>query len=147
MKKQNILTVWAKRAVPALALAGATGLMLPSCDKEPDTQTTTPVYRAPYEKELLFGSDNADSIAVPVVKRYADDTACKKNYLTTKPRCDFTNGAEFVNKWRTIILEPALAVSEKVTGRGNIYIYDKPGAIYTNDSIWFVQNGWNVKHF
>ena len=137
MKAKHLL----KYALPALALAGLT---LTACDKEPDNQTATPVYRAPYEKELLFSGSDADSIAVPVVKKYADDTACKKIYLTTKPRCDFADGAEFVNKYRTIILEPALAVSENVTGRGDIYIGKKEDAIYAADSIWYVQNGWKI---
>lgn len=140
----NSLLTLAKRMLCLLALAVLAGLMLPACDKEPDNQTITPVYRAPYEKELLFSGSDADSIAVPVVKKYADDTACKKIYLTTKPICDFADGAEFVHEYRVIILEPALAVSEKVTGRGDIYIGKKEDAIYAADSIWYVLNGWKL---
>lgn len=137
------LTIWAKRAIPALALAATAGVMLPGCDKDPIEQKT--IYRAPYEKELFFRDGNEDSITVSVVQKYADDTACKKIYLTTKPYCDLTDGADFVNKYRAIILQPVLNVSPKVTGRGDIYISKRPDAIYKEDSIWYVQNGWNVR--
>ena len=79
MNTKNLLAIWAKRAAAALALLATVGLMLPSCEKEKDK----PIYRAPYEKELFFRDGDEDSIAVPVVQKYADDTACKKIYLTT----------------------------------------------------------------
>ncbi|MCM1532112.1 MAG: hypothetical protein NC048_07220 [Bacteroides sp.] len=140
MEKRNLLMIWAKHAFFALALAGTAGVMLPSCEKEPVEKK--PIYRAPYEKELFFKPGEADSIATPIVQQYADDTACKKIYLTTKSDCNFARGADFINKYRTIILEPALNVSQKVTGRGAIYIGND--AIYPADSAWYVQNGWTL---
>lgn len=149
MKRTNHPTIRAKRALCLLALTATTSFMLPACDKEPDTQSATsePVYRAPYEKELFFDNCDADSIEVPVVKKYADDTACKKIYLTTKPHCDFSYGPDFMINWREQLLEPALAVSPKVTGRGDIYIMDGPNQIYYTDSIWYIQNGWRFRHY
>lgn len=148
MKRTNSPAIWAKRALCLLALAATAGLTLPACDKEPDTTATSePVYRAPYEKELFFDTYDADSIKVPVVQKYADDTACKKIYLTTKPYCDLSGGPDYMIGWRELLLEPALAVSPKVTGRGDIYIMKGPNQIYYDDSIWFVQNGWRFRHY
>ena len=149
MKRTNHPTIWAKRALCLLALAATAGLMLPACDKEPEqtTGSAEPVYRAPYEKELFFDAYDADSIEVPVVQKYADDTACKKIYLTTKPHCNFSYGPDYMISWREQLLEPALAVSPKVTGRGDIYIKKGPDQIYYDDSIWFVQNGWRFRHY
>lgn len=145
MKAQNILTVWAKRAVPVLALAA---MLLPACDKEPDTATgpSEPVYREPYEKTLWFSHNDGDSITLPIVKKFANDTACTKIYLTAKPNCSFTRGPEAINRIRNGVLQPALDVSPKVTGRGDIYIDDAPNQIYYDDSVWYVQNGWRFIH-
>ena len=75
--KKNLLTIWAKRAVPALALAGVAGLTLPSCEKEPKEEP----YRAPYEKELFFTKGSYDSIEPLVLKHFANDKACTYIYM------------------------------------------------------------------
>ena len=56
MKTQNLLTIWAKRALCLLALAATAGLTLPACDKEPE-QTTV----QQYDEEILYYYDNSDN--------------------------------------------------------------------------------------
>lgn len=126
MKKQNSLRIWVKRAIPALALAGTAGLTLPSCEKEPKEEP----YREPYEKVLMFNEYNADSILTPVVKKYAKDRACTTIYLTPDSNSSFNTGASFLHGYRTKLLQPALDVSTKVTGRGSIYIYQNSRGMY-----------------
>lgn len=64
MKKQNLLTIWAKRAIPALALAGVAGLTLPSCDKEPEQIQQ-------HDEEILYYYNNNNNL------RYSPDTVNK----------------------------------------------------------------------
>ncbi|MBD5397062.1 hypothetical protein HDR62_02825 [bacterium] len=134
--KTNLLTVWAKRAVPALALAGLT---LTACEKENDK----PIYRAPYEKELRFNDSNADSIDMPIVQKFARDTACKHIYLTVKDDNNFTTlDAETIRLIRDD-LQSKIAISNKISGRGDFFF--EKGVATVADSIWFVQNGWTIR--
>lgn len=127
-----------------LALAATAGVMLPGCDKDPIEQK--PIYRAPYEKELLFDNYSIDSIKVPVVQKYADDTACKKIYLTVDEDNNFSAwNAEGMSFLRTEFLQPAVEVSPKVTGNGAIRFRPARFSIYPADSIWYVQNGWTFR--
>ena len=136
--KKNVLTIWAKRAVPALALAGVAGLTLPSCEKENDK----PIYRAPYEKELFFKNGQMDSVQDPIVRKYADDTACKHIYMVVEDGNDYTGySAKDVSIIRSI-LQSRVELSSKVSGRGDFRF--SPGLANVNDSVWFVQNGWTV---
>ncbi|MDE5609299.1 MAG: hypothetical protein K2I66_02810 [Bacteroidales bacterium] len=136
--KTNLLTVWAKRAVPALALAG---LAMTACDKEPVEKA--PVYRAPYEKELRFSNTNADSIEMPIVQKFARDTACKHIYLTVTNDNNFTHlDADYINALRNVLDERIQLAPNKTSGRGNFYF--RRGVARPADSIWFVQNGWTI---
>ncbi|MDE7090546.1 MAG: hypothetical protein K2O53_02355 [Bacteroidales bacterium] len=137
MKAKHLL----KYAVPALALAGLT---LTACDKEPDNQTATPVYRAPYEKELGFDGHNIDSIEMPIVRYFINDTACKQIYLTVRNPDSFTGYSdEGIHNIRNYMNERTEA-SNKVSGRG-MYRFIQ-GRARPEDSIWFEQHGWTVNH-
>lgn len=136
--KTNLLTVWAKRAVPALALAG---MAMTACDKEPVEKA--PVYRAPYEKELRFNNVNSDSIEMPIVQKFARDTACKHIYLTVTDDNNYTNlNANYINDVRNILDERIQLAPNKTSGRGNFRFMR--GVIRLEDSVWYVQNGWTI---
>ncbi|MCM1170082.1 MAG: hypothetical protein NC324_09130 [Bacteroides sp.] len=144
MKKRNWLTIWAKRAIPALTLAGTAGVMLPSCDKEPVEKA--PVYdpnRAPYEKTLWFNTNNWDSVQPKIIKYFANDPVCTHIYLTLDrdARDDnlTTNAITLVRKE----MQKCVDVSpKKISGRGDWWF--KRGYALPADSLWFVQHGWTV---
>ncbi|MDE7338084.1 MAG: hypothetical protein K2M92_02225 [Bacteroidales bacterium] len=138
--KKNLLTIWVKRAVPALALAGVAGLTLPSCEKEPVEKK--PVYRAPYEKELFFKQGKLDSVQEPVVKKYVDDTACKHIYLTVMDDNDFTGYSRESVESLHRFLQQRIELSNNISGRGDFMF--RTGLANESDSIWFVQNGWTI---
>ena len=136
--KTNLLTVWAKRAVPALALAG---MAMTACDKEPVEKA--PVYRAPYEKELRFNNVNSDSIKMPIVQKFARDTACKHIYLTVTDDNNYRNiDADDINTLRNILNDRIQLAPDKTSGRGNFRFMR--GVIRLEDSVWYVQNGWTI---
>lgn len=138
MKRKNLLTVWAKRAVPSLALAG---MAMTACDKEPVEKA--PVYRAPYEKELRFNNVNSDSIKMPIVQKFARDTACKHIYLTVTDDNNYRNiDADDINTLRNILNDRIQLAPDKTSGRGNFRFMR--GVIRLEDSIWYVQNGWTI---
>ncbi len=134
---RNLLTLWTKRVAPALAFVG---LALTACEKEPVEKA--PVYRAPYEKELRFNDRNADSIAMPIIKKFARDTACKHIYLTVTDDNYFTTSdTETIHRIRDD-LQSKIAISDKISGRGDFNFM--PGRATKVDSLWFIQNGWTI---
>ena len=138
--KKNLLTIWVKRAVPALALAGVAGLTLPSCEKEPVEKA--PVYRAPYEKELRFNETNDDSISVSNITKYLNDTACKHIYMVVMPDNNYTGfEAQNIEVLRKV-LQQRIDLGNNISGRGDFLF--RPSAANVNDSLWFVQNGWTI---
>ena len=137
--KTNLLTVWAKRAVPALALAG---MAMTACDKEPVEKA--PVYRAPYEIELGFDAFNLDSIAIPFVQKFARDTACKHIYLTHRtPTSFYGSSSNGITEVRDYLNERIQLAPNKTSGRGEFVF--QHGVILPTDSVWFVQNAWTLK--
>ena len=141
MKKQNSVRRWAKRTFCLLALTSTAVLTLPSCDKEPAEKA--PVYRAPYEKELRFNDVSADSIKMPIVQKFARDTACKHIYLTVTDDNNFTGIAtNNISILRNSLNNRIQLAPNKISGRGDFcFTY---GAASPADSIWFVQNGWTI---
>ena len=135
--KTNLLTIWAKRAIPALALAG---LALTACEKEPVEKA--PVYRAPYEKELRFNNNSVDSIDMPIVKKFARDTACKHIYLTVTNNNYTGYDADLIALFRDYLNERIQLAPNKISGRGDFNFMT--GAARPADSIWYVQNGWTI---
>ena len=67
MKKQNLLTIWAKRAIPALALAMVT---FAACEKE-QHDVTIPYYNNNGNTEYL--DDN-------IIRGYANDKLVRNIY-------------------------------------------------------------------
>ena len=138
--KTNLLTIWAKRAAPALALAG---LSLTACEKEPVEKNTTPIYRAPYEKELRFNNNSVDSIEMPIVQKFTRDTACKHIYLTVTDDNNYAGcDADAIAYIRNYLDERIQLAPNKTSGRGNFRFMR--GVARPADSIWYVQNGWTI---
>ena len=133
--KRNLLTLWAKRSVFALALAGVVGLTLPSCEKEPKEEP----YREPYEKELFFNKVYYDSIEPSVLKYFAKDKACTHIYMHVMDDNNFT---DYPPSAVRNFLQERINISSKISGRGDFRF--KVGSSAKEDSIWFVQNGWTV---
>ena len=119
----------------------ALGLLAVACEKE----SSKPVYRAPYEKELRFNDSNIDSIATPIVQKFAHDTACKHVYLTVKDDNNYTTyTADEITKYLRNELGDLIALApEKISGRGDFFF--EKGVAATADSLWFVEHGWTIR--
>ncbi len=128
-----------KWAFLALPLA----LLLPtSCDKEPQEEQA-PVYRAPYEKELRFNQYDTDSIEMPIVQKFARDTACKHIYFILKDDNNYTHYvSNNVNLLRNYLDARIQLAPEKISGRGDFWFSE--GKASVADSLWFVEHGWTV---
>ena len=117
----------------------ALGLLAVACEKEP----SEPVYRAPYEKELRFNHYDTDSIEMPIVQKFARDTACKHIYLTLTDDNNFTNQNENnITGVRNYLDKRIQLAPEKISGRGDFYF--SKGDASVADSLWFVAQGWTV---
>ncbi|MBD5397160.1 hypothetical protein HDR62_03345 [bacterium] len=114
-------------------------LLAVACEKE----SSEPVYRAPYEKELRFNHYDTDSIEMPIVQKFARDTACKHVYLTLTDNNSFTNQTtNMITNVRNYLDARIQLAPEKISGRGDFNFY--PGTASIADSLWFVEQGWTV---
>ena len=114
-------------------------LLAVACEKE----SSEPVYRAPYEKELRFNEYDVDSIEIPIVQKFARDTACKHIYLTVKDNNAYTSYiADDINLLRNYLDARIQLAPEKISGRGDFYF--SKGNASVADSLWFVEQGWTV---
>ena len=86
MKKQNLLTIWAKRTIPALALAGVAGLTLPSCEKEIEQ----------HDEEILYYNNNINNprFGSDTIQKYAADKHVRNIYNSCARGDVFRFGAE-----------------------------------------------------
>lgn len=142
--KRNLLTLWAKRAVLALALTltGTAGLMLPSCEKAPTEIEIVYPNRAPYEKTLWFNSREFDSVQPKIVKYFANDPACMHIYMTLTPNARDDNLPTSLITILRKDVQKRIEISPKVSGRGDWWF--QHGEALPEDSLWFVQHGWTV---
>ena len=133
-------TQWITRIFCLSILLTSIILISQSCEKEKDR---TPIYRAPYEKELPFNDISIDSIDIPIVQKFARDTACKHIYLKATDDNNFTsNSTNGINKIRNFLDERIQLAPEKISGRGDFQFMPRKASL--DDSIWFVQHGWTV---
>ena len=118
----------------------ALGLLAVACEKE----SSEPVYRAPYEKELRFIEYDMDSIEMPIVQKFARDTACKHIYLTLLDNNNFTNlNSDLITDTRNYLDKRIQLAPEKISGRGDFYF--SKGKASVADSLWFVEQGWTIR--
>ena len=121
-------------ALPAL------GLLAVACEKE----SSEPVYRAPYEKELRFNHYYKDSVEMPIVQKFARDTACKHIYLTLLDDNNYTGRTtDRITNVRNYLDERIQLAPEKISGRGDFYFSE--GKASVADSLWFVEHGWTIR--
>ena len=133
-------TQWITRIFCLSILLTSVVLISQSCEKEKDR---TPIYRAPYEKELPFDEMNIDSIEPAIIQKFVRDTACKHIYLKVTDDNNFTsyNGA-YIGMLRNI-LQQRIDLGNNISGRGDFRF--RPSTASIEDSIWFVQNGWTIR--
>lgn len=134
MKKRNLLTVWAKRAIPALALAGTAGLTLPSCEKEPIEQHDEVIY--------YYSNNNNPKWKIDTLNRYAADKCVRNVYITVAPGEKFTALSSNSISSRRRDLQQVMDISSKFSGRGNFEFM--PGACTRGDSLDFVAMGFTI---
>ncbi|MCH5244188.1 MAG: hypothetical protein J1F29_04735 [Lentimicrobiaceae bacterium] len=133
-------TQWITRIFCLSILLTSVILISQSCEKEKDR---TPIYRAPYEKELPFDQMNIDSIEPAIIQKFARDTACKHIYLRATDDNNFTSmSTNDINNVRNILDGRIQLAPEKISGRGDFWFM--PRKANPDDSIWFVQHGWTV---
>ena len=134
MKKQNLLTIWAKRAVPALAFAGVAGLTLPSCEKEIEQHDEVIWFYATNNNNPRFGPDT--------IQKYAADKHVRNIYITVAPGETFTHLSSSLISVRRLDLQMAMDESPKCHGRGNFVF--TPGECTYGDSLDFVKMGFII---
>ena len=76
-----------------------------------------------------------------LVKKLAASDTIANIFLVPPDTCLFTTLSR-MHITRIEYLEPMLAISPKVHGRGNFQI--PPHQIRTSDSLWYVANGWTI---
>ena len=132
--KKNVLTVWAKRALPALALAGVAGLTLPSCEKEPEKHdVNVPFY---------YDNTNNKELEDASLRKYAADKSVRNIYITVVPGEDFTNlASDNISRLR-LFVKNKMDISSKNQGRGNFAF--APGVCTYGDSIDIVKMGFTI---
>ncbi|MDE6515856.1 MAG: hypothetical protein K2L03_07450, partial [Bacteroidales bacterium] len=128
MKNKNLLTLWAKCAVPALALAA---MVLPACEK--------PVEQ--HDEEILYYYDNNNpKWNMETLNKYAADKTVRNIYIAVAPGEVFTSLASDNISFRRRELQNAMNVSPKCHGRGNFEF--TPGCCTYGDSLDFVAMGF-----
>ena len=133
-----------KRALPMFALAGA---MIGCKDKpeyDPYAEPIDPV------KVLRFGKVlGLDSISYDNVMKYARDPRIETiiYFVDSMPYNNNNNtgyGREHISQLRGILQE-RLDYTPKATGAGT-FIFGR-GLATLEDSLWFVHNGWKIRHY
>lgn len=134
MKNKNLLTIWAKRAIPALALAAVAVLTLPSCEKEIEQ----------HDEEILYyyNNNNNPKWNMETLNKYAADKTVRNVYITIAPGEIFTGLTSDNISFRRRGLQKAMNVSPKFHGRGNFVF--TPGRCVYGDSLDFVAMGFTV---
>lgn len=143
MKRKNLLTVWAKRVLPMFAMVGA-GLMA-GCEKpvvndEPYAEPIDPVKVLPFGKRF-----DLDSIQYDNVMKYANDPRITKIIYFV----DSINNNDYFGATSNNIsmlrknLQERLDYTPKATG-GGIFIFGQ-GEAAPADSLWFIQNNWEIR--
>lgn len=132
MKKQNLLTIWAKRAIPALALAA---MLLPACEKPVEQHDVTIPYYNNNNGNTEYLDDN-------IIRGYANDKLVRNIYITVMPGEIFTNLVSDDISARRRVIQGKMAISPKIRGRGNFVF--TPGDCMYGDSLDFVAMGFTV---
>ncbi|MDE6515654.1 MAG: hypothetical protein K2L03_06420 [Bacteroidales bacterium] len=131
MKKQNLLTIWAKRAIPALALAA---MVLPACEKPVEQHDEVILY--------YYNNNNNPKWNMETLNKYAADKTVRNVYITVAPGEKFTSLTSDDISFTRRELQNAMNVSQKNKGTGNFLF--TPGRCLYGDSLDFVAMGFTV---
>ncbi|MDE7149471.1 MAG: hypothetical protein K2O01_03550 [Bacteroidales bacterium] len=136
---------WMKRILPMVALVAA-GLMT-ACDKN-KTENDDP-YADPIDpvKVLSFGRKiGLDSISYDNVMKYANDPRITKiiYFVDSVNNNDYTGASSRKISELCVDFKERLDYTPKATGSGT-FIFAKSQLLH-EDSVWFVANGWKIKH-
>lgn len=140
MKYINVLPYKLKRALSMATIAGAT-LLPTSCNKdEPAVEQHDVIIELNggnvTEMDRTFEKYNIDAI-----KKLDHDKTVRYIYLT--PVSNWGGfGSKNMQLMRKNALEPRIAASPKVRGRGDFKTTPGVMAAIPTDSLWYVQNGW-----
>lgn len=138
-----------KTALPALALAG--GAMMASCEKEEPETPVTPtidveVKISDTDKYSLATDPYASKITPSeIITNYINNPQIRTIYIVP-----ITNGGwgiynkDYIPILREKFLMPILNLSPKVRGKGDFNFKPGEASKVSNDSLWFVQNGWTI---
>ena len=143
MKFKKIIPYKLRRALSMATIAGAT-LMPVGCVKEEQDEPATEQYDVIIELnggnvtelDRTFEKYNIDAI-----KKLDHDKTVRYIYLT--PVSNWGGfGSKNMQLMRKNALEPRMAASPKVRGRGDFKTTPGVMAAIPTDSLWYVQNGW-----
>jgi hypothetical protein len=132
--KQNLLKQVFNYMIP-VAMGAA---VFTACRKDKEDEKTPETHETSY----YFDQDGCDDI-VPTTKIKASADSVEVSNVYIVPRGTFESfGKNNISNMKKNALEPAVDVSPKVKGKGNLEF--KPGVVLAEDSLWFVANGWTV---
>lgn len=135
-----------RHVIPTIGMAGAT--MLPtSCAK---TEVFEPVHEVPIQQhdvEIEFDSNNGDKILTfDSLRKHIDDKTVRTIYLVPTQHWDGCSAAN-ITYFRKNFLQQRLAMSSKITGRGDFDFKLGEASKVPEDSLWFVKNGWTINKY
>lgn len=135
MNKKNLLTIWARRAIPALALAATAGVMLPSCEKEPIQQHDAVIY-------YYYNNNENPQWKLDTLNKHMADKHVRNIYITVAPGETFKYcNADDISSIR-VELRDVMDFSPKFSGRGNFDF--KPGVCTYGDSVDLIKMGFSI---
>jgi hypothetical protein len=136
MKIQKTVPYYLKRALPVLGFAGAT--LTTSCEKEPE-----PTRDVEFTISLNTLNEDLQKMTYSSLEKECSQPDVRYVYITAKgswkPCYD-----ELIHNFRVMQLEPRLAVSPKIRGRGNFDFELGEASKVHEDSLWYVNHGWTI---
>lgn len=94
-----------------------------------------------HDVELMFRrTDITTMFSLDTLQKYIDDKTVKTIYMIPTHHW-YSLGANYISNMRKY-LQTRMELSTKLRGRGDFDF--RPGAIFSNDSLWFVQQGWTI---
>lgn len=134
MRFKNMVPYNMKKLIPMLGLAGAT--IFTACSKDDDPVPTRDV-------NVFFQQAGYEDIQVEKIRKIASQPDVRTIYLI--PQGDWENLSSLnISNIRKNALQPAIEVSDKVTGCGNFEF--KPGvpSEVKEDSLWYTMHNWTI---
>ncbi len=139
MQFKKIFPYNIKKAVPMLALAGAT--LLPACKK---IENEKPYTGPKHDVELPFTVTTGDErLSIEILQQYINDPSVESIYMVAEGDWDRAlseNIAFFCDNF----MRPRIKMSPKLRGRGDFNFKLGEAAKVPSDSLWLTQQGWTI---